>query len=743
MKDLFKELNEQQKKAVEYIDGPMVVFAGAGSGKTRVITYRIAYLLSIGVNPYNILAVTFTNKAAEEMKQRVTSLVPEKGKYVWISTFHSLCANILYAEAENFGLDRNFVIYDETDSIKVIKECLKEMSFDTKKISLYDIYDSICRAKDNLVDVKSYGINTELMNNPVREIISEVYLRYQKKLENNRVFDFGDLIMKLVEFFRDPKYENITNKYIDRFKYIHVDEYQDVNHAQVTLLKILSSKHKNICVVGDDDQAIYSWRGSDVKYLLNFPKEFSKKDLPVKEFVLEKNYRSKQSILDIGNVLISNNKYRHPKNLFSDKVGDINQDIKINYFKNEYEEAKFVAKEIMNLMNKVDSIAVLYRTNAQSRIFEEVFMQYNIPYKIYGAVKFYSRQEIKDVIAYLKILINPYDETSLKRIINVPPRNIGETTILYLSTLAKERQTSLWEQLVRIDETELSLRTKNSVWKFLTLYNVLRKDKECMYPAEFISSLIEKVGYLEYIQNNFKSDEKVKNIQELISLAKDFENKYETPSIEEFIKLISLFTNNDDMTSYSGSNSVFLMTLHMAKGLEFDVVFLVGLEEGTLPIYCVTNKEFSVFKYINCSGNLNEEYEFGGVSIEEERRLCYVGITRAKSKLYLTYSLSKRVLGVEKDYYPSRFIDEIISLYVNSKIQQCEREDIKENLSSELKNTDDHDVLRVGEYVIHDKFGVGKIIDILREPLSEKVVVKFQDGKERKLSLSFAKLRKM
>ncbi|MEM4368527.1 MAG: UvrD-helicase domain-containing protein, partial [Candidatus Anstonellales archaeon] len=501
IKEILSKLNEQQRSAVEYIEGPMVVFAGAGTGKTRVITYRIAYLLSLGVSPYNILAVTFTNKAADEMKKRIIELIPDKGKFVWISTFHSLCASILYLEKNKIDIPKNFVIYDEEDSLKLIRETLKELSLDNKKISPYDIYEEISKAKDYLIDATSYQINAEVKKDPFREVVAEIYIKYQKKLEKNNAFDFGDLLMKTVEIFKDPKYEDIKNKYTNRFKFIHVDEYQDVNYAQVVLLKILSSKHKNVCVVGDDDQAIYSWRGGDVSFLLNFSKEFSTDSLEVKKFKLEKNYRSKQSILDIGNTLISHNKYRHKKTLFSDIKGELNEDVVIRQFKDEYEEARFVAKTILNFKDKkdsVDTIAVLYRTNAQSRVFEEVFMEYKIPYRIVGSVGFYERREVKDILAYLRILVNPYDEVSLKRIINVPPRGIGEATILYLSTLAKENNIPFWEQLLKVDDTELSLKAKNSIWKFLTIYDIIKKAKDTMFPSELIKFLIEKIEYINF-----------------------------------------------------------------------------------------------------------------------------------------------------------------------------------------------------------------------------------------------------
>ena len=738
MKELLLQLNEQQRAAVEYIYGPMVVFAGVGTGKTRVITYRIAYLLSLGVDPYNILAVTFTNKAACEMKERLSSLFPYKAEKVWISTFHSLCAKILYTEAENFGIKRNFVIYDEEDSVKLIKECIKEMSIQHIGLSVYDIYDTICRAKDNLIDPDSYRINTIVFQQYPREIIAEIYLRYQTKLQQNNALDFSDLIMKTVQFLKDEKFTEIRNKYAERFKYIHVDEFQDVNHAQVVLLKILSSVHHNICVVGDDDQNIYSWRGSDVKYLLNFKKEFSTQDLQVKEFKITQNYRSKKTILEVSNKLISHNKFRVKKELFSNIEGDFKNDIKIKQCQNEYDEAEFVAKEILKLQQipefKNASVAVLYRTNSQSRIFEEVFSEYKIPYKIVGSVAFFERKEIKDIIAYLRVLVNPEDSISLKRIINTPHRGIGETTILYLETLAKENKTSLWEQIVKIDDTELSLKVKNAVWKFLSLYDMLKKYKDTMYPSEFIKFLIEKTKYIDMIGDK---NERIANIEQLVDIAKRLEVQNNISTVEDFLNNISLFTlaDTEEKIEFKNQNfnlkEVVLMTLHVAKGLEFDVVFIVGLVEGILPIWWVKEENIG-YKSPIYLFNKNTDL----LGIEEERRLCYVGITRAKKMLYLTYYLKRSLWAEEQPSVPSRFLEEILKESGKFKFTQF-------NVVPETEEIEKVDFLTTGEYVVHDRFGIGKIVDILKEPPYDKVVVVFQNGQKKKLSLKHTKLRKL
>jgi len=749
MNELLSQLNDQQRAAVEYIDGPMVVFAGAGTGKTRVITYRIAYLLNLGVNPYNILAVTFTNKAAQEMKDRLVKLFHQKAENVWVSTFHSLCAKILYTEAKNFGLKKNFVIYDENDSIKLIKECMKEVSIQPTNFSVYDIYELICRAKDNLIDPESYKINAVVSHQYHREIIAEIYSRYQKKLVQNNAFDFNDLIMKTVELFKNEKFVEIKNKYAQRFKYIHVDEYQDVNYSQVVLLKILSSIHHNVCVVGDDDQTIYSWRGSNVNYLLNFKKDFSTKDVEVKEFKITQNYRSKKTILDVSNMLINHNKYRVEKNLFSNIEGEFKNDIKIKQCEHEYDEAEFVAKEILKLQQTEkfcnSAVAVLYRTNAQSRVFEEVFSEYKIPYKIVGSVAFYDRKEIKDIIAYLRVLVNPEDSVSLKRIINIPSRGIGETTILYLETLAKENKTSLWEQIVKIDNTELSLKVKNSVWKFLSLYDLLKKYKDTMYPSEFIKFLIEKINYIEMIEENNRFEnktERMSNIEQLVDIAKNFEVQNNISTIEEFLNSISLFTTADteEKIEFKNQNQklkeVVLMTLHSAKGLEFDVVFIVGLVEGVLPIWWVTGTDVGYKNFNIPYDEKNMFYELNYVNIEEERRLCYVGITRTKKLLYLTYYLKRRLWGEEKHCLPSRFLEEILDGYKESSATHTD-------IISDVQEVEKIDYLTTGEFVVHDKFGVGKVVDIVREPPYDKIVVLFQNGQRKKLSFQHAKLKKL
>ncbi len=724
MKNLFKELNEGQRKAVRHINGPVIVFAGAGTGKTRVITYRIAYLLSLGVAPESILAVTFTNKAADEMRARVNILVPGKGEKVWISTFHSFCAHFLRKEGEKVGIKKNFVIYDETEQKQVIKECIKDLMIQDNGLHLELIYNTISRAKDNLIDCESYKINSLVYEDNLRHEISDIYILYQKKLKTYNALDFGDLLMKTVECLKT--FSDIKQQYSEKYKYIHVDEFQDVNYAQVVLLKLLSSHHNNIFVVGDDDQAIYTWRGGSIRYILNFKKEFSN----VKIFKLEKNYRSTKIILDIANEVISYNRNRTKKSLWTENTECSTDDVKILKFDTEYNEAEFIATEIKNLKkeDKNLSIAIFYRTNAQSRIFEEIFRVEKISYKLYGGIGFYERQEVKDIVAYLKILVNPNDNISLKRIINTPSRGIGPTTILYLETLAKEQKTSLWEQLIKIDNTELSLKTKNAVWKFLSLYDMLKKYKDTMFLSEFIQFLVEKTGYLKMLEeegssvyNREKICEKLENIEELISSAKHFEQQNQKCSVEDFLSHISLLVDQDIASSSYCSdtnNFVYLMTLHTAKGLEFDVVFITGLEENIFPTWWSIR---------------NNDSEL----IEEERRLCYVGITRAKRKLYFTYSQTRIINGTLTHLKPSRFIKEVQNYFQKQSYITNQIED------KVLQPVEKIDNLRCGEYVYHEKFGIGKVIDILRDFSGDKVVVLFNDGETRKLHLSYTKLKKL
>jgi|YNPBryBLVA2012_1023415.scaffolds.fasta_scaffold00005_82 DNA helicase-2/ATP-dependent DNA helicase PcrA len=731
MNGLLDKLNDEQRAVVECTEGPVVVFAGAGTGKTRAVTYRIAYLLANGVAPERILAVTFTNKAAGEMKSRVAALVPGRGERVWMSTFHSFCAKFLRLEHAAAGLPASYVIYDDADQKQVIRSVMKDLMLHEKDLSIETVREMISRAKDGLVDAESYRINSCVYKDDAnRETVAEIYLRYQQRLDAAHALDFGDLIMRAVGALRSD--DALRRRWADRFRYIHVDEYQDVNLAQAALVRCLGSEHHNICVVGDDDQAIYSWRGADVNYLLNFTREHP----GAREFRLQRNYRSSKIILDVGNALISHNNRRARKALWTDKTDCTSDDVTVRSFAGEREEAQFVAQEIARLSaeNPGGTAAVFYRTNAQSRVFEEVFQQSRIPYVIVGSVGFYEHQEIKDVLAYLKLAVNPDDEVALTRIINVPTRGIGETTVLYLATLAHERGVSLWRQLADIDATELSARAKNAVWRFLSLYDALRKDRETMFPSEFIRAVLEKTGYLAMLEQGGDPHryDRLANIEELISAARAYEMDENVATVEEFLERVALVTRAETAVPSPDAhvvrrrdNPVRMMTVHAAKGLEFDTVFVSGLEERVFPVWWALNG--------------------GDDAVEEERRLAYVAITRACSRLYLTYSQTRRVWGVETHLHPSRFVREILDRLEVLRPEGSAEETPEYQRSQTVpeRHPDTIAELRTGDFVHHEKFGYGKVVDIVRDTAGNKVEVVFHDGERRRLHLGYTSLRRM
>jgi len=724
-------LNEKQREAVLYTEGPLLVLAGAGTGKTRVITYRIAYLLYSGISPQNILGVTFTNKAAQEMKKRVIELCPEYGYYVWISTFHSFASKILRREASRIGLNSEFVIYDETDQKNLIKQCLQDLNLDEKKYKVDLFYDAISRAKDNLIDADSYMIYSLSANDPIRYVVANVYKLYQKKLNQNIALDFGDLLLKLNESFYT--YPELREKYQNIFKYVMVDEYQDTNHAQHILIKYLVLKHKNICVVGDDDQSIYSWRGARVQNILDFEKEFP----GTKIIKLEQNYRSTKNILECAWNIIKNNHYRKEKKLWCENSDG--EEIIIHPCENEIEEAEYVAKTIKYLhKNKkinYNDIAIFYRTNAQSRVFEDIFIRDEIPYNLVGTVRFYERKEIKDIISYLRIICNPEDSISLKRIINVPRRNIGTKTLQLLDDYSKDTNSSLWNVLLSISELDktkqnikidLGDKTTNSIKKFVELINELRKlNNKSKNLTDFTKEVLEKTQYLEMLkkENTYESKERIRNLEEFVSVVNEYEtsikktnksdfsetsmNLIEKTDLISFINSISLISNID--TWENEMPRVTLMTLHLAKGLEFKYVFITGMEEGLFPLFQTIMSD-------------NKE------ELEEERRLCYVGITRAKQNVFLTYSNTRKIYGQIKNNIPSRFIREASAF----------RQDIKTNIT-EIFGED----FKTGGIVLHKNFGIGKILKITGEGDNKKVVVKFTNGQWKKLILKYANLTKI
>lgn len=633
MNNLLDNLNKQQREAVEHTEGPLLILAGAGSGKTRVLTHRIAYLINEkNVYPSNILAITFTNKAAREMKERVQNLL--EGSYdMWVSTFHSACARILRMEIEKLsGYKKNFIIFDTDDQVKLIKECLKELNYNEKNFPPKEMISSISKAKDQLMTpskfMDRYGRDFRLKK------VADIYSLYQKKLMANNALDFDDILFKTVEIFQNNP--DVLQRYQQKFKYIMVDEYQDTNYCQYMLVNLLAKSHRNLCVVGDDDQSIYSWRGADIGNILNFEKDFP----DAKVIKLEQNYRSTQTILDAANSVISNNFGRKNKRLWTDN-GEGRPIVSYKAM-DERDEADFIIGEVDRLsfqeQRSLNNFAILYRTNAQSRVLEEMCMARGIPYKIVGGHRFYDRMEVKDVIAYLRVIQDPEGDLSIKRIINVPKRGIGKATLDNLENYARQNGISIYEALLFVDSIEgIGKKAKNSIKEFVRLIAELMDLAEKESASEVINQVIIRSGYLEELEKGDDEDqERGKNIKELISAALEYEEKNEDNSLTGFLENMALMSDIDGLDEER--EGITMMTLHSAKGLEFPVVFICGLEEGLFP----TQRAFF------------EEHQ-----LEEERRLMYVGVTRAKEKLYLTSAFERTLYGNTSYTMESRFLREI------------------------------------------------------------------------------------
>lgn len=666
-KVIIQQLNSEQEKAVNHIDGPMLVLAGAGSGKTKVLTNRIARLIEEGISPYNILAITFTNKAAKEMKDRVYGLIGESSNNIQISTFHSLGLKIIKENYSLLGYDRNFTIIDSDDVLTIIKKILKDLNLSKELYNPREIKNKISSAKNEMMGVDAFS-KIEFDHN-----IAEVYRIYQKKLKNGNSVDFDDLLILPIKLFRT--YPNILNDYQEKYKYILIDEYQDTNEAQYTFSKLLSSKYRNIFVVGDNDQAIYAFRGANYKNILNFEKDYPETET----ILLEENYRSTKTILNAANCVIKNNKERKDKNLWSNNVeGD---KIKYRVVENEKEEASFVVDEIKNLISSgvsEDEIAVLYRTNAQSRVIEEEMLKRNIKYRIVGSFYFYNRKEIKDLLCYLRLINNHKDDLSLLRIINTPKRGIGDKTIENLSNKAYENSTSLFEAISSGKELD-----------FKKLIEELTEDSRSMSLTELINNILEKSGMQkEYSSSKLLEDEiRLENLNEFKSITKSYEEEYGSATLGDFLDEISLVS--DISEHKEGNNMVSLMTVHSVKGLEFNYVFIVGMEEGIFPH----------FNAINDGGNS---------AIEEERRLCYVAITRAKKNLTITSAKSRMLFGNTTRNIPSRFIGEIDKKYLDIN----ESNPIKKVVNTIKKQIDKTAEYEAGERISHTEFGEGIIVSV-------------------------------
>jgi DNA helicase-2/ATP-dependent DNA helicase PcrA len=657
------KLNPAQKEAVTWNHTPLLILAGAGSGKTRILTHRIAYLVSQGVRPYNILGVTFTNKAAGEMRSRVSRLVNAD---VWVSTFHSTCLKILRMDGQAIEIDRHFSVYDESDQLALIKECLRELNMNEKQIHPKGIRERIQRAKDSLTTPYQYA---EKAPDIFEEAVAKIYKLYEEKLAKLKACDFGDLIMKTVLLY--DRHPEILAVWQDRFQHILIDEYQDTNHAQYRFVKLLAEKKRQITVVGDPDQSIYAWRGADIRNILNFEKDYPECGI----IRMEQNYRSSPVILGAANELIRRNTIRKHKELWTER----SDGAKIDLFeaRDEKDEAEFVVNQILQYGQLGKTLAdqvVFYRVHAQSRILEDVLRRMKIPYKIVGGVRFYDRKEIKDLIAYLKVTAFPHDDVSLKRILNVPARGIGKKAMETLEAYAKLHQCPLRESLKQIDKVEdASPKLRRTVKVFYELLDSLHREQKNMKVSDILEQILDKTGYIAELQaeKTIESQARVENIEEFFSVIQDFEENDkpdgENSPLESFLESICLITDLD--TWDQGSDVLTLMTLHTAKGLEFPIVYMVGLEEGIFP---------NVQAY-------SDDIE----DIEEERRLCYVGITRSKDKLHMSYARERRLYGSWQHNLPSRFLNEIPSDLFESTGASLLREDFDDPFSDEEIESDE------------------------------------------------------
>lgn len=728
MQSLLDGLNREQQQAVQHTEGPLLILAGAGSGKTKVLTVRIAYLLSQGVNPYEILAITFTNKAAKEMKSRVEGLVGDVANRIWLSTFHSFCAKFLRFELDNFlGYNSNFTIYDTSDSQVVIKAALKALNLDDKYYPVGAMISAISDAKNKLMFASDYR---KQARDFYQQKVADVYEYYERELRKNNALDFDDLLLVAVKLLQSNA--AVLEKYSKRFRYVMIDEYQDTNHAQYLLAYLLSSHWKNIAVVGDADQSIYAWRGADIQNILDFEKDYPN----CTSIKLEQNYRSTKIILDAANAVIDHNEGRPEKNLWTDKV----EGAKIQHFtaQSEHEEAAFIGDTIVKKHDihgvPYGDMAILYRTNAQSRVLEEALIKRALPYTMVGGTKFYDRKEIKDVLAYLRVLYNPFDDLSLLRIINVPKRSIGATTVSKLQDYARENGTSLFMTLTQLHLVDtIKGKTKEKLEEFGILIFTLVAEMDDKSVLDILEAILDRTGYLAQLEESTDPQDQARaeNIGELLSVAKDFQDTNPTGTVEDFLEQVALV---NDVDSFEQEESkVTLMTLHAAKGLEFPIVFLGGLEEGLFP---------------HSRTLMNPE------EIEEERRLAYVGITRAEKELYISNATTRTVFGRTSSYLPSRFIDEIPAELVDSlRAKRKIPDDIKPTVPRHMsvssrpvtKPIIRNEVIadwKVGDTAIHSKWGNGKVVNVSGEGASMKLTIEFPTQGVRVVMAKFAPVKK-
>lgn len=749
---LLQGMNDKQAEAVLTTEGPLLVMAGAGSGKTRVLTHRVAYLIEEqGVNPWNILAITFTNKAAREMQERVGKLLGESARDIWVSTFHALCVRILRRDIDKLGYNRAFTIADTSEQRTLMKRICSELNVDTKKYDPRAILSAISNAKNAMQTATDYAALNSHANNPLNQIVAKAYVLYQKELENSQALDFDDLIMKTIELFeKDPE---TLEYYQNKFHYIHVDEYQDTNDAQYQLVTLLAAKYKNLCVVGDADQSIYGWRGANMNNILNFERDYPE----AHTVMLEQNYRSTQTILKAANEVIANNLVRKEKNLWTENgTGD-----KISYYRaqNEHDESQFVVSKIQAEISEhgyhYNDFAVLYRTNAQSRMIEETFMKSTVPYTMVGGHKFYDRKEIRDILAYLTLIVNPRDAMSFERVVNTPKRGIGPGSIDKLRQFANENSWSLLEAAQNVTlANAISTRIRAKIEDFGRLMADLTKEADYLTITELTDEILTKSGYLQMLkaENDLQAQTRQENLEEFKSVTQEYDQKHgedegdNRQKLMNFLSDLALVSDQDDVDEEAPK--VTLMTLHAAKGLEFPVIFLVGMEEGIFPLY----------------RSLSNEKE-----LEEERRLAYVGITRAKRKLYLTNAYSRMLYGRVQRNQPSQFVEEInddlikfenadssgkaksmntpfakAAAQATTFTAQRRAHGLKHSAKQESTGTGaDKQAWKVGDKVQHKKWGQGMVVSVNGSGNDMELDIAFPNEGVKRLLAQFAPITKV
>jgi DNA helicase II / ATP-dependent DNA helicase PcrA len=705
------DLNPAQREAVLTTEGPLLVIAGAGSGKTRVLTYRVAHLTTaIGVKPNEILAITFTNKAAGEMRTRLENLLGPTANAIWILTFHAACGRILRREAQRLGYRSNFTIYDQADQVRLVKQCLEELERDPKRFVPRGIHAQISNAKNQLISPAAYR---DRVSSFYDQTVADVYDLYQRRLFTSNAVDFDDLLMLTVDVLE--RFPEARERWQKAFRYVLVDEYQDTNHAQYRLLQILAEKHKNICAVGDPDQAIYGFRGADIRNILEFERDFGE----TKTVALEQNYRSTNAILGAANAVIRHNRERKEKNLWSE-CGE-GEPVRVVEVEDEHAEARYVAAGIASAVEEGYSgseLAVFYRTNAQSRVLEDVLVRQAVPYQVVGGPRFYERAEIKDVIAYLQVIDNPFDAVSLTRIANRPRRGIGDTTLARLQSYANAQGISLWEATEQAEEAGVSTAPAKAVASFRTTIQSLMSGAMELDVPDLVERVLERSGYMQALEaeRTIEAQGRVENLQELVGVAREYQETAPQPSLSSFLQEISLFSDQD--TIRGDTSLVTLMTLHNAKGLEFKCVWLIGMEEGIFPH----------------SRSIEEQ------GIEEERRLCYVGMTRAMERLTLLHASSRSLWGSRSYNLASRFLDELPPEVERERLRPASWREYGVPPASQVQPRESVPSLQTGQSVRHGTLGEGVVT---RVEAGGIVTVRFEDGSERRLMLDYAPLERI